>query len=115
MDENLPVEVAQQFSNAGHDAKTVVEQHMTGVDDPRIIETCKSEGRVLVTLDLDFANTRAYPPNEYPGIIVFRVRRSDKNNLQNVCANLLPLLDKEQVSQRLWIVEETRVRIRGED
>jgi len=32
----------------------------------------------LVTLDLDFANIRAYPPGEHAGIIVLRSKRQDK-------------------------------------
>ena len=94
---------------------TVVEQNLSGADDQQISEICKNEDRVLVILDLDFADMRTYPPGEYPGIIIFRVRFSDKKNLLTLCSNLLPILEREQLSQRLWIVEESRIRIRGEE
>lgn len=115
IDENLPVEVAQLLNNASYDAMTVVQQGMAGVDDHNISEICRSEQRVLVTLDLDFANNRAYPPHQYPGIIVFRLRRTDKKYLLKICTQLISLLEHEQLSQRLWIVEESRIRIRGEE
>ena len=37
---------------------------LSGATDARIAELLKVEGRVLVTLDVDFANTQLYPPEE---------------------------------------------------
>lgn len=52
IDENLPIEIAELLTNAGHNTKTVNEQQLQGVRDPPVlIEVCKSENRVLVTLD----------------------------------------------------------------
>jgi hypothetical protein len=31
-----------------------------------------------VTLDLDFANIRAYPPGKHAGIVVLRLKHQDK-------------------------------------
>jgi predicted nuclease of predicted toxin-antitoxin system len=115
IDENLPVEIAELLKDAQHDAMMVVEQGLKGQDDRRVIDVCLHEQRVLVTLDLDFADVRAYPPRDYSGIIVLRVRRQDKPHVLSVFGNVLPLLMQEQVEQRLWIVEETRVRVRGEE
>ncbi len=62
VDENLPVEIADLLRSAKHDVTTVHSQRLMGAVDPRIIAICREEGRVLVTLDLDFSNVRAYPP-----------------------------------------------------
>jgi predicted nuclease of predicted toxin-antitoxin system len=78
VDENLPVEFTAALDAAGHDASDIVQQQMKGAHDPDVAAVCQREGRVLVTLDLDFADIRAYPPAEYPGIVVLRVRRQDK-------------------------------------
>jgi predicted nuclease of predicted toxin-antitoxin system len=74
---------------------------------------CQREGRILVTLDMDFADIRAHPPAEFPGLIVLRLRQQDKPHVLNVLAHLIQLLGQESLDRRLWIVEETRVRIRG--
>jgi predicted nuclease of predicted toxin-antitoxin system len=113
-DENLPVEVVALFRTAGHDAFTVVEQRLQGQADSRIIDICRREDRVLLTLDLDFADVRTYPPQQCPGIVVLRVRYQDRPHLLAVFQRILPLFDKEQIAQHLWIVDETQVRIRGE-
>jgi predicted nuclease of predicted toxin-antitoxin system len=113
-DENLPIEIAALLRSMGHDALTVVEQKLQGEADPRIIDICRQEERILLTLDLDFADVRTYPPQQCPGIIVLRVRYQDKPHLIAVLQRILPLFEKEQVAQRLWIVDESQVRIRGE-
>lgn len=115
IDENLPIEFADLLTQAGHDAVTVIAQQLQGQDDPTIINACLRGGRVLVTLDLDFADIRAYPPQQYPGLIVLRVRQQDKRQLIQVLQRVIPTLKQEPVQGRLWIIEERRIRIRGED
>jgi len=50
IDENLPVEAAIALQDAGFDAETVVQEHMSGADDKVVAARVKSEERVLVTL-----------------------------------------------------------------
>jgi len=52
---------------AGHDAATVIEQHLGGQHDPDIAAVCRKEARAVVTLDTDFADIRTYPPEQYAG------------------------------------------------
>lgn len=114
IDENLPVEIAELLRSAHHDAVTVIDQRLRGADDSLIIDTCSQEGRALVTLDLDFADIRAYPPQQFLGLMVLRVHRQDKRHLIAIFRRVIPLLEQESVEHHLWIIEETRVRIRGE-
>jgi len=67
IDENLPTEVAALLADAGYDAMTVPEQHLGGHPDPDIVTICQNEGRAIVTLDLDFADIRLYPPKHCAG------------------------------------------------
>ncbi len=113
LDENLPLELAPFLRARGHDAVTVADQRLTGSDDSDLAAVCKNEGRVLMTTDLDFADIRAYPPEEYPGLIVFRMVLQSKRRVMTLCGGLLSLLDEEEVSGKLWIVEDTDLRIRG--
>jgi predicted nuclease of predicted toxin-antitoxin system len=114
VDENLPVQFAALLRAANHDAETVNSQRLQGEPDSLIVEVCRREQRILVTLDLDFANVHAYPPDQHPGFIVLRPHRQDINHLIGMFRQTIPLLEREPIEHRLWIVEETRVRIRGE-
>ena len=70
IDENLPAECAEILRDGGFEADTVADERLTGAEDSAIAVRSRAEGRVPITLDLDFANIRAYPPAEYAGIIV---------------------------------------------
>jgi predicted nuclease of predicted toxin-antitoxin system len=113
-DENLPTETADLLRSAGHDAVTVGEQRLSGAVDDTVAVICQREQRTLVTLDLDFADIRTYPPDRYPGFVVLRLTRQDKASVLRAVGRTIPLLAKNQVTGRLWIVEEHRVRIHGD-
>ncbi len=115
IDENLPIEFAELLTDATHDAVTVSTQGLRGTDDPTLVDICMREDRILVTLDLDFADIRSYPPQDFPGFIVLRVARHDKRHLMEVFQRAISLIDREPLKRHLWIVEETRVRIRGRE
>ena len=114
VDENLPAEVAKILIKSGHDALTVFDENLVGSDDDRIYEACQEEGRSLITLDLDFADTRRYPPNESAGIAVIRTRLQEKDYLIAIVERMLPALANEELDKHLWIVDESTIRIRGE-
>jgi len=113
IDENLSVEVADEFRNNGYNAITVGEQNMCGASDERLADVCCDEKRTMVTLDLDFADIRAYPPQEFPGIIVLRLIRQDKYSVLAAIQLVIRFLSKETLRGYLWIVDEHRIRIRG--
>ena len=115
IDENLPIEIAELLINTGYDAKTVNDQQLQGTKDPLLAGICKNEHRVLVTLDTDFSDIRAYAPEEFSGIIVLRVRIQAKHHVIKIFRSIIPLIGREPLIQHLWIVEETKVRIRGKD
>ncbi|MBI5199181.1 MAG: DUF5615 family PIN-like protein [Nitrospirae bacterium] len=115
IDENLPIEIAELLINNRHDAKTVNEQQLKGTKDPVLLGQCKSENRVLVTLDTDFSDIKAYPPQEFAGIIVLRVGSQAKQHVMKVFHRTISLIGVEPLNQHLWIVEETVIRIRGKD
>jgi predicted nuclease of predicted toxin-antitoxin system len=114
VDENLPDDVARILRDAGYDAVTIGAQNLSGTSDARLADIVLGEGRTLVTLDLDFADIRAYPPERYPGIIVLRVRRQDKAHVCSLIERLVLMLGVEQVAGRLWVADEMTVRIRGD-
>ncbi len=112
VDENMSTEVAEVLREAGHDALTVVEQGMAGVDDDRLAEVVQAVNRILITLDLDFADIRRFQTGYHPGVIVFRVGQRHPVRLVELLHRLLPELLLEFQPGELWIVEERGVRRR---
>ena len=113
-DENLPTEFTEALRTSGHDGMSVWDQSLTGENDSVIIQVCQTEQRCLITLDTDFCDLRTYPPDDTFGIIVLRLRRQDKLYLTKIAKRLAHILTTEDPAKHLWIVEEDRIRIRGE-
>lgn len=67
---------------------------------------------MLLTLDLDFANLRAYSPGEHAGVIVLRPKTQDKLTVLTSVRNLVPALRRRDSSGELWIVQRDRIRFR---
>jgi hypothetical protein len=114
VDQNLPEEVVQILRSDGHDARNVYEEQLDGRPDPEISAAVKRESRALITLDLDFSDIRSYPPEQYSGLLVFRHHRQDKPAVIRATRSILPLLRKESLAGRLWIVTDANVRIHGQ-
>ncbi len=112
VDENLPEELVQLFRDAGWDASSVVEQNLGGEDDPRIEQVCVAEDRIIVTFDRGFSNIRAYALDSHPGFVVFRLNSQDKPHVLHVCLRLIAALRERELRNELWIVEESRIRVR---
>ena len=112
IDENLPVDVADLLRQTGYEAATVLEQDLGGTTDTVLASICQKERRVFITLDTDFADIRAFPPKQYYGLIVLRLKRHDKNYVRKIVSRLIHKFSTESLGRRLWIVEESRIRIR---
>ena len=112
LDENLPVELAEMFRDAGHDAVTVLDQHLVGARDSEHASVCMYEDRALVTLDTGIAEIRTYPPDAYPGFVVFRLYAQARDHVLEIGARLLEVLSGATLSGQLSIVEESRIRVR---
>ena len=65
VDESLHGEVADLLRGQGRDALTVFDQGLRGRDDHDIADKCRSENRVLLSLDLDFSNILIFPPEKH--------------------------------------------------
>ena len=113
LDENLPVEAAELLRTAGWECDSVYDEGLAGADDPIVAARCQVEARVLFTLDLDFADIRAYPPSEYLGIVVLRPTEPSRRQVLQLVSRALPVLSAEWMEHQLWIVEPARVRVRG--
>ena len=68
LDEDVPVKLLTTLRTAGHDVTRVT----ASTPDPAVAVQARHEGRVLITLDKDFANSALYPP-ERCAIVLIRI------------------------------------------
>jgi predicted nuclease of predicted toxin-antitoxin system len=112
LDENLPPSTAELLRGLGHDVTTVYDQGLQGHNDPELLTACQGEGKVLLSLDLDFSNILVYPPERYAGLIVLRLHEPGPRAVLNLLRRVVPHLATVPVAGRLWIADERRIRIR---
>jgi predicted nuclease of predicted toxin-antitoxin system len=115
VDENLPREVAEILTRAGFNADTVIDEGLAGASDDAVAAASVAERRIIITLDTDFGNIKAYPPDQLAGVIVLRPVTQDKLALISLMHRLLVVLTHRTPEQELWIVQPDRVRIRQAD
>jgi len=112
LDENFGARTQNIFRAAGHDVSTVDSQELCGCSDSRLFEVCRTEGRCLVTLDLDFSDVTRFPPGRAAGVVILRLPQNPTLPvLESLVDSFLRSLGNNLLTGRLWIVEPGRIRI----
>ena len=115
LDENIDSRLIPLMQTGGDAVDTVTDEQLSGADDYTIYDTCLRDGRILVTLDLDFSNPMLFPPGPTEGIIVVRPPRPILAQMQATLAAALPELKNRHLGGKLWIVEPGRIRLYDPD
>jgi predicted nuclease of predicted toxin-antitoxin system len=108
LDEHLPVELADDLRQLGHDAMTVVEQGLSGSDDPTLMRLVRVESRTILTMDKGIANVSAY----YSGIVLFRPRQVGRGAILRFVRAQLPAVLPLIQPGVLIVVSDQGIRVR---
>jgi predicted nuclease of predicted toxin-antitoxin system len=112
LDENLPLQIAIDLRARTHDVQTVGEEGLTGGVDANIWQATQREGRILITQDLDFSDTRKFQPGTHHGIVLIRLQSPSRRNL---IARTTELFETENVSgwaRCFVVVTERKIRVK---
>jgi predicted nuclease of predicted toxin-antitoxin system len=111
LDENVPDSVGTILRDAGHDVTFARDEQLAGVPDDQVLTTAAGEGRVLVSFDRGFTNVIQHPPGATAGIVVIRLHEQTLPRVRQVAVTLSSLLTTERIQGRLWVLDESRLRI----
>jgi len=112
LDENLSRHLKKPLSQYGHDVVTAADERLLGKSDIEIGKAAKAEGRMLFTLDMEFADLRKYPPGDHPGVILFRPESLGPLSVNRYILDFVNTADLAGFKGCVVIVEPTRVRVR---
>ena len=112
LDENLSRHLKSGVAALGHEVQTAEEEGLLSQPDHVVFTACKREGRLRLTLDLDFSDIRKYPPGTHPGILLFRPKN---NGIQAVGEFVMAFLSRQDLAEMagcLVVVDPDRIRVR---
>jgi predicted nuclease of predicted toxin-antitoxin system len=114
IDANLPRSTVALLSGLGHTVEFARDIGLAAATDVAIAAHAKSVHAALVTRDLDFADIRRYPPQDYAGIVVLRL---PDDAVAREVVSVVERFVRQPVflgalRGRLAIVEQDRVRFR---
>ena len=73
LDENLPESLVAELAALNHDVDNVRLEGLSGRNDSDVWAAAQSEGRFLVTQDLDFSDVRQFQPGSHHGLLLVRL------------------------------------------
>lgn len=113
LDENLSSSHASELRADGHDACAVLEVGLSGAPDEQILRFAVENGRVLITLDADFANVIRFPPEQTLGVVRLKLHPPTEERIRQAIRRAVLLLQNIDLAGRLAVVDEDKIRIRG--
>lgn len=109
LDENLPARLAERLQRAGHDVETVQSEGLVGCADAELWSVVCTEGRFLITQDLDFSDARRFQPGTHAGLLLIRLRQPGANALLTTMESVL--VELEQWAGCFVVLTEHKLRV----
>jgi len=112
LDENISRHLKPLLKQEGHEAVTVSDEGLLGKTDIEVGAAANSEGMMLFTLDLEFADLRKFPLGNHPGIVLFRPQSMGPLTVNHFIIEFVKETDLKFLAGCVVVVDPTRVRIR---
>ena len=112
LDENLSRHLKPVLTGLGHDVLTAADEDFLSRPDVEVAAGAAREGRILLSLDIEFADLRKHPPGSHPGIVLFRPASLGPLSVNRFIERFAHSTDLSALSGCVAAVEPQRIRIR---
>ncbi len=112
LDENLSRHLKPGIEQHRHNVATAAEEKLLGKSDVDVGACARREGRMVFTLDLDFADVRKFAPGDHPGVVLFRPRSMGPAAVNSFILKFVRETDLEELAGCVTVVDPQRVRVR---
>jgi len=109
-DENIPKSVVGWLRSIGHDVVRTSEVGLKGAPDRDVIGWAEVEGRIILTLDLDFASLYHRMEGLF-GVVIVRIYPATPTRIKNFLERFFAKVDLREHAKSLIIASEKRIEI----
>lgn len=101
-----------ELRRRGHDAVHLVEEGLERLADGDILVKARNEARVLLTVDVDFAQLSAMSGDPFPSVILFRLGNVSREVLEVRLAEVLVQCAEDLAAGAIVSVRDEVLRVR---
>ena len=109
-DENCEREMVDDLRMAGHDVTSILDISPS-IDDVRVFELAKREGRILLTNDRDFGVIAEHSSTRPPAVILMRLGRLGLSRRTEIVLRTFAALG-DSIDNQFIVIEPHQVRTR---
>jgi predicted nuclease of predicted toxin-antitoxin system len=112
---DMPVgaSVARWLREKGHNAVHALEVGLDRADDDTIVNHARSDGRIIITLDLDYPRLIALSGQSSPGLILFRDEGVQPQEICRQIGRILTMPPPEDLAASIVVVAGGVMRVRS--
>lgn len=112
---DMPVspKLAVRLRAKGFDVVHLRERNLQTISDAEILELAIKDGRVVVSMDLDFTQLIATQALKWPSLILFRLHKSGPDEVGPLLEYILQTYDKELEQGAIISATDSQIRARS--
>jgi len=111
LDENIPRSACARLIALGFDADTVLDERLGGCLDDIVWAAAQQEGRLFITQDLDFSDTRKFAPGSHHGLVVIRLPDTEQARIADYLVSWFAAADVKSWKRCFVVVTQNKVRV----
>ena len=112
LDENLPTPLVAVLGALGHEVDSVEQEGLAGRDDGVVFSAAQTDGRFLITQDLDFSDVRRFEPGTHAGVLLVRLASPSRRALMDFVERVFRTEDVASWAGCLVVATDAKVRVR---
>jgi len=113
LDTNIPYSALKIFEELKLESAHARDVGLSRAGDKEIADYAKKNGSILLTKDLELANTKLFPLGSHEGLIIFRLPTFFKaSQFANILRDFLASININDLNRAVVIVKPGKYRIR---
>lgn len=111
-DMGVSMSTVHALRHLGHDVTHLRDQGLMRMEDPDVVTKARSEGRIVLTFDLDFGEIMALSGSASPTIVLFRMRNQTPRVVTPRLVQVIRECPAQLVAGAFVTVEDHGYRVR---